>query len=139
MTDTMQRTGLPKLWRIDVERTYRMEVYVLAETKEEAVADAEEMSTEIDLWGDDDSDFFAREVPDWSKLRGVEIWTGGPEGREISVRELDAYLAELAEVEENKPPPEIPGQMRLDGSIVPNDRSPGAETGTAVHDGGDGA
>jgi hypothetical protein len=98
-----------KLWRVDIERTSRQTVYVLAPNDTTAEHDAENfVLRRLDFWDYDDH-FYAEEVedPDGPMYQDEPIWTGGKDGEDIEFKDLEKWLRVKAL------PPEIPGQMKL--------------------------
>ena len=75
-TDPVEVNG-KKLYRVDVEETRRTSYWVLAEDKEAAQFDANNL--DVDEWDDVDTDALV-----WAPSQGPSdydpVWTGGPQG-----------------------------------------------------------
>jgi len=83
-----------KLWEVVITREQDQIVYVLAETKEEAVADGEEL-IDPSCWQEVDTYTSAYEVDNLPKYN--EVWTGGPDGHwenSVPVEEATGPLQE---------------------------------------------
>ena len=108
---------MKRLWHIRVWRQSAVDVYVLADEEDAAREDAEALVENYD-WDTEDTDYVATEVTDAARAklsRHEIVWTGGPDGEDITVGQVDKYLEQHRAT---LPPPEIPGQMRIDGSVV---------------------
>lgn len=111
MTETQKRVR--KLWAVDIEISASDTIYVIAETQEQAREDAEELVTHFNDWRYE-TDYYVSDRVNRDKLDGATlIWTGGPDGKDITAKQLDAHLASLEEELSDPPKSEIPGQLSI--------------------------
>jgi hypothetical protein len=67
-----------RLWKVEVTRTQSAYVYVLADSANEAQADAIEVVEDQDFFGMTDDDTDAINV---IASQGQRVWSGGPDGQ----------------------------------------------------------
>ena len=80
---TIERDG-KTLYRVDVVKTREAVLWILADSRDAAEADAQELAADLyddDMVGDDDvSAVEASKPPEPETL----VWSGGPDGQDIS-------------------------------------------------------
>lgn len=95
-TETAKVTEAKKLYRVDVETTMRAPCYILAESAEDALRDAEELVSRTDWDWDYDTSYAASELP-WVALHALEdyvpVWSGGPDGTDYFAKTLRTAAA----------------------------------------------
>lgn len=107
MQDKLIKFGSKTLYEVEVTRTFYTSVMVLSEDKIGAVEDAQELASNMysSDFDHDDIEYDAyvanQEPPEWQI-----VWTGGPDGKDISWKDLKANQPEA-------PHQEVPGQESL--------------------------
>jgi len=80
------------LFRVEVEKRYTDSFYLLADTREEANADADELAADtrtkdMEL---DETDVFIFEI-EGEPEKGYSVWTGGENGKFVDSSEVNEY------------------------------------------------
>jgi hypothetical protein len=107
---------MPKaIYRVEAVQEYELVTYVIAENEDAAREDGTVLSKETPRsewdtpWGADIS-ISKVDNPD-SIPTSVSIWSGGPEGTDVSITRAKELLAES---DSNERPPECPGQLSIE-------------------------
>lgn len=76
------------LYAVRVTREQEATVYVQADSPEEAREDAAELVTDDGCWSTSAEDFDASEVDPGTLDPGTLVWSGGPDGMDVTAASL---------------------------------------------------
>jgi hypothetical protein len=78
---------MPRIFKLDIEQHRTATIYVMADTKEAAKADAEELASTWNEWDEFDLDWYLTERQ--PRLEDDWVFTGGPSGDMLLWKEVE--------------------------------------------------